>query len=285
MSLSQDDLTRLRGHGDPLDLQEVEQVYLPLSRLLHFYVEATHGLRLATSEFLGERPSRVPFIIGVAGSVAVGKSTTARILKELMSRWSHTPRVELVTTDGYLLENAELQRRNLMQRKGFPESYDRRALLRFVADIKSGMPVVEARTYDHLRYDVLPERSPIAKPDVLILEGLNVLQPAPDHTDALTVSDFFDFSVYVDADPAQIERWYVERFLRLRRTAFADPDSYFRRYAGLSDEQARATATQIWRSINEPNLIDNVLPTRGRATLVLTKGADHQVERIRLRKV
>ena len=285
MSLSQDDLTRLRGLGDPLDLQEVEQVYLPLSRLLHFYVEATHGLRLATSEFLGERPSRVPFIIGVAGSVAVGKSTTARILKELMSRWSHTPRVELVTTDGYLLENAELQRRNLMQRKGFPESYDRRALLRFVADIKSGMPVVEARTYDHLRYDVLPERSPIAKPDVLILEGLNVLQPAPDHTDALTVSDFFDFSVYVDADPAQIERWYVERFLRLRRTAFADPDSYFRRYAGLSDEQARATATQIWRSINEPNLIDNVLPTRGRATLVLTKGADHQVERIRLRKV
>ncbi len=285
MSLTQDDLARLRGLGEPLDLREVEQVYLPLSRLLHFYVEATHGLRLATSEFLGERPTRVPFIIGVAGSVAVGKSTTARILKELLLRWPQTPRVELVTTDGFLLPNAELERRDLMQRKGFPESYDRRALLRFVADIKSGMPVVEAPQYDHLTYDVLPTQVSISKPDVLILEGLNVLQPAPDHTDALAVSDFFDFSVYVDAAPEQIEQWYVERFLRLRRTAFADPDSYFRRYAALSDEQALATALGIWESINKPNLIDNVLPTRGRATLVLSKGEDHLVESIRLRKV
>lgn len=285
MSLTQDDLARLRGLGEPLDLREVEQVYLPLSRLLHFYVEATHGLRLATSEFLGERPTRVPFIIGVAGSVAVGKSTTARILKELLLRWPQTPRVELVTTDGFLLPNAELERRDLMQRKGFPESYDRRALLRFVADIKSGMPVVEAPQYDHLTYDVLPTQVSISKPDVLILEGLNVLQPAPDDTDALAVSDFFDFSVYVDAAPEQIEQWYVERFLRLRRTAFADPDSYFRRYAALSDEQARATALGIWESINKPNLIDNVLPTRGRATLVLSKGEDHLVESIRLRKV
>ena len=195
MSLTQDDLARLRGLGEPLDLREVEQVYLPLSRLLHFYVEATHGLRLATSEFLGERPTRVPFIIGVAGSVAVGKSTTARILKELLLRWPQTPRVELVTTDGFLLPNAELERRDLMQRKGFPESYDRRALLRFVADIKSGMPVVEAPQYDHLTYDVLPTQVSISKPDVLIREGLNDLQPAPDDTDALAVSDFFDFSV------------------------------------------------------------------------------------------
>ena len=285
MSLTQDDLARLRGLGEPLDLDEVEQVYLPLSRLLHFYVEATHGLRLATSEFLGERPARVPYIIGVAGSVAVGKSTTARILKELLLRWPQTPRVALVTTDGFLLPNAELERRGLMQRKGFPESYDRRALLRFVADIKSGMPVVQAPQYDHLTYDVLPTTTPVAKPDVLILEGLNVLAPAPDQTDALAVSDFFDFSVYVDADPEQIETWYVERFLRLRRTAFADPDSYFRRYAELSDEQARATALGIWESINKPNLIDNVLPTRGRATLVLSKGEDHLVESIRLRKV
>ena len=285
MSLTQDDLARLRGLGEPLDLREVEQVYLPLSRLLHFYVEATHGLRLATSEFLGERPTRVPFIIGVAGSVAVGKSTTARILKELLLRWPQTPRVELVTTDGFLLPNAELERRDLMQRKGFPESYDRRALLRFVADIKSGMPVVEAPQYDHLTYDVLPTQVSISKPDVLILEGLNVVQPAPDDTDALAVSDFFDFSVYVDAAPEQIEQWYVERFLRLRRTAFADPDSYFRRYAALSDEQARATALGIWESINKPNLIDNVLPTRGRATLVLSKSEDHLVESIRLRKV
>jgi type I pantothenate kinase len=288
MSLEHKDLARLRGLGDRLDLREVEEVYLPLSRLLHYYVEAVHGLRLATSEFLGERPSRVPFVVGVAGSVAVGKSTTARILKELMSRWPHTPRVSLVTTDGFLHSNAELERRGLLQRKGFPESYDRRALLRFIADVKSGMPVVEARQYSHLTYDVLPGTVTIRKPDVLIVEGLNVLQPPavrPDGSNTGAISDYFDFSVYVDAPVDEIRTWYVERFLRLRETAFADPQSYFHRYAALSDEEARETATGIWSRINEPNLVDNIVPTRDRATLVLTKGEDHAVTRIRLRKI
>jgi type I pantothenate kinase len=288
MSLTQDDLARLRGLGDLLDLQEVEDVYLPLSRLLHFYVEAVHGLRLATSEFLGERPTRVPFLVGVAGSVAVGKSTTARILRELMSRWPHTPRVALVTTDGFLHPNAELERRGLLQRKGFPESYDRRALLRFVAQVKSGVPVVEAPVYSHLAYDVLPGTVEVPKPDVLIVEGLNVLQPPavrPDGSSTGAISDYFDFSVYVDAPVEEIRRWYVERFLRLRETAFADPQSYFHRYARLSDDEARATAGHIWESINEPNLVENILPTRERATLVLTKGPDHAVTRIRLRKI
>ena len=288
MNLTGDDLARLRGLGDRLDLEEVEDVYLPLSRLLLFYVEAVHGLRLATSEFLGDRPRRVPFVVGVAGSVAVGKSTTARILRELMSRWPHTPRVELVTTDGFLYPNSELQERGLLQRKGFPESYDRRALLRFVADVKSGMPVVRAPQYSHLTYDVLPEPMEVHRPDVLIVEGLNVLQPPaarPDGGRTTALSDYFDFSVYVDADVADVRRWYVERFLRLRETAFADPQSYFHRYAGLSDEQARGTAARIWSEINEPNLVENVAPTRDRATLVLSKGPDHAVTRIRLRKI
>ena len=288
MSLEQRDLARLRGLGDRLDLREVEEVYLPLSRLLHFYVEATHGLRLATSEFLGERPTRVPFVVGVAGSVAVGKSTTARILKELMSRWPQTPRVELVTTDGFLYPNAELERRGLLQRKGFPESYNRRALLTFIADVKSGMPSVDAPMYSHLTYDVLPGTIRVRRPDVLVVEGLNVLQPPtvrPDGTSTGAISDYFDFSVYVDAPVAEIRTWYVQRFLRLRETAFADPKSYFHRYAALSDEQAVATAERIWEQINEPNLIENVLPTRDRATLVLSKGADHAVTGIRLRKI
>ena len=266
----------------------MESVYLPLSRLLYFYVEATHGLRLATSEFLGERPTRVPFVVGVAGSVAVGKSTTARILRELMLRWPHTPRVELVTTDGFLYPNKVLEERGLLQRKGFPESYDRRALLKFVADVKSGELAVEARQYSHLTYDVLPATVTIRKPDVLIVEGLNVLQPPTvrsDGTNTGSISDFFDFSVYVDADLEDIRRWYVERFLRLRQTAFADPKSYFHRYAALSDAQARATATDIWTRINEPNLIENIEPTKGRATLVLAKGSDHSVETIKLRKL
>ena len=288
MSLDQGDIARLRGLGERLDLDEVEEVYLPLSRLLLFYVEAVHGLRLATSEFLGERPTRVPFVVGVAGSVAVGKSTTARILKELMSRWPHTPRVALVTTDGFLHPNAELERRGLLQRKGFPESYDRRALLRFIADVKSGVPVVEAPQYSHLTYDVLPDMVRVPRPDVLIVEGLNVLQPPtvrPDGSSTGAISDYFDFSVYVDAPVAEIRTWYVERFLRLRETAFADPQSYFHRYAVLSDDAARATAGMIWEQINEPNLVENVLPTRERATLVLTKGPDHAVTRIRLRKI
>ena len=286
MSLTQDDLARLRGLGEPVDLAEVEEVYLPLSRLLHFYVEAVHGLRLATSEFLGERPTRVPFVIGVAGSVAVGKSTTARILAELMRRWPHTPRVALVTTDGFLRPNAELERRGLLQRKGFPESYDRAALLRFVADVKSGHASVDVPQYSHLSYDVLPDRASIAKPDVLIVEGLNVLQPPRRKEGGKgAVSDFFDFSIYVDADPGDIRDWYVSRFLRLRETAFADPQSYFHRYASLSDEEAAARARSIWGEINEPNLRQNIAPTRERAKLILRKGADHQVESIRLRKV
>jgi len=289
MSLTQSDLTRLRGLGERLDMAEVEEVYLPLSRLLNFYVGATAGLHRITTDFLGERPERTPFVIGVAGSVAVGKSTTARILRELLARWPGTPRVELLTTDGFLYPNAELERRGALERKGFPESYDRRGLLRFVAEVKAGKDEVSAPVYSHLTYDIVPgEQVIVRRPDVLIVEGLNVLQPPRVMTDGrtgLAVSDFFDFSVYVDARVEDIKRWYVDRFLRLRETAFADPNSYFHRYAALTDEQARDTALGIWRTTNERNLVDNVLTTRGRANLVLTKGEDHGVRRVRLRKL
>jgi type I pantothenate kinase len=288
LTLAADDVARLEGLGDRVDLREVEEVYLPLSRLLNLYVHAAGTLHRVAGDFLGERHERVPFVIGIAGSVAVGKSTTARLLQELLSTWPDTPHVELVTTDGFLLPNAELERRGLLSRKGFPESYDRRALVRFVAEVKAGRREVTAPVYSHLTYDVVPDEHVVVRqPDVLLVEGLNVLQPP--RVDAkgrsgLSVSDFFDFSVYVDAKVEDVRRWYVERFLRLRRTAFADPSSYFHRYAWLSDEQAVATAEGIWREINEVNLVENVLPTRGRATLVLTKGPDHGVSRIRLRK-
>jgi type I pantothenate kinase len=289
LSLTAQDVTRLRGLGDRLDLHEVEQVYLPLSRLLNFYVGATEGLHRVTTDFLREQPERTPFVIGVAGSVAVGKSTTSRILRELLARWPGTPRVELITTDGFLYPNAELERRGLLQRKGFPESYDRRALLRFVAEVKGGSERVSAPVYSHLTYDIVPgERAVVHRPDVLIVEGLNVLQPPrvqPDGRTGLAVSDFFDFSVYVDARIEDIRRWYVDRFFRLRETAFTDPNSYFHRYAALSDDEARTTAERIWATINEPNLTENVRPTRGRASLVMSKGEDHSVRRVRLRKL
>ncbi|RII43433.1 type I pantothenate kinase [Galactobacter valiniphilus] len=283
------DLARLLALGDRLDLDEVREVYLPLSRLLALYVEGTDKLHAATSRFLGEHRRRTPFVIGVAGSVAVGKSTTARVLQELLRRWPGTPKVDLVTTDGFLFPNAELLRRGIMERKGFPESYDQKALLRFISAVKSGAPKVEAPRYSHLSYDIVPgERIVVDQPDVLIVEGLNVLAPArprADGTVGLALSDFFDFSIYVDARTRDIERWYVDRFMRLRSGAFADPASFFHRYASLSDAEAVTTALGIWRSINEPNLRENVRPTRGRARLVLSKDADHSIHHMLLRKL
>jgi type I pantothenate kinase len=289
LTLTEDDLRRVQGLGDRVDLHEVEDVYLPLSRLVDLYVAGTERLHGATSTFLGESPARTPFVIGIAGSVAVGKSTTARILRELMARWPGTPRVELVTTDGFLLPNDELVRRGILHRKGFPESYDRRRLLRFVSDVKSGVAEVRAPVYSHLTYDIVPGQEVVVRaPDVLIVEGLNVLQPARPGADGrtgLAVSDFFDFSIYVDARTEDVRSWYVQRFLSLRETAFSLPESYFRQYASLSDAQAVERAEQIWQEINEANLTQNILPTRARATLVLAKGPDHAVRRIRLRKL
>lgn len=282
--LSPVELHRLAGLGEPLDEHEVSEVYLPLSRLLNLYATGARQLHARTSAFLGTRAETTPFVIGVAGSVAVGKSTVARLLRELLARWDDTPKVELVPTDGFLLPNAELERRGILDRKGFPESFDQRALLRFVTAVKSGAEEVRAPFYSHEQYDIVSGAEiVIRRPDILIVEGLNVLQ-APSRN-GLAVSDLFDFGVYVDARTQDIAEWYVRRFERLQTASFSDPSSYFHRFADLTQEESRATALGYWSSINEPNLRDNILPTRSRATLVLKKAEDHAVRSVLLRKI
>jgi type I pantothenate kinase len=288
MTIGEEDLPTLRGINERLTLDEVADVYLPLSRLLNLNVSASRSLAEVTDTFLGTPAGRVPYVVGIGGSVAVGKSTTARILQALLARWPHHPRVDLVATDGFLLPNRVLEERGIMHRKGFPESYDRRALLAFLAAVKSGQPEVAAPVYSHLAYDVVPGREQVvSSPDVLIVEGLNVLQTGMaggGRQPRRFVSDYFDFSLYVDAAEADIERWYVERFLTFRETVFRDPSSYFRRYADLSPEEAVATARSIWTTVNAVNLHQNVAPTRDRARLVLGKGPDHAVTEVRLRR-
>ena len=288
LTLTEAELTKLRGLGETVSLSEVEEIYLPLSRLLSLYVEAAQGLYGATNQFLGKE-QKVPFIIGVAGSVAVGKSTTSRILREMLARWPSHPKVDLITTDGFLYPNAKLEARQLMQRKGFPESFDLRRLRRFLADVKSGRPQADAPVYSHIAYDILPDdKITVAQPDILIVEGLNVLQPASlaeEGNEIPFVSDYFDFSIYIDAEADTIRRWYVERFMSLRQTAFRQPGAYFQRYAELDDAAAEATAIDIWTRINLKNLQENILPTRGRADLILHKGEDHRIDRVMLRKI
>jgi type I pantothenate kinase len=290
LTLTAQEVSQLQSLDDPISLDEVIAIYLPLSRLLSLYVAAAQGLFKATQRFLlAERTDKVPYIIGVAGSVAVGKSTTARILKALLARWPNTPKVDLITTDGFLWPNTELTRLGLMERKGFPESYNTAKLLHFLADIKAGKRSVHAPLYSHLVYDVVPgEETVVDRPDILIVEGLNVLQPARLPRDGAAipfVSDFFDFSIYLDADEDDLHRWYLHRFLKLRNTAFRDPLSYFRKYADLSEEEAVDFAESLWGGINLVNLRDNILPTRQRASLILRKGASHRIERVDLRRL
>jgi type I pantothenate kinase len=284
LPLTEAEITQIRGLGDFLDLKEVTDVYLPLSRLLNLYVTEAQKLHDVTSNFLGERAKRTPYIIGVAGSVAVGKSTVSRLLKEMLSRWQTTPKVALITTDGFLYPNAELEKRNIMHRKGFPESYDRLALLKFVADIKSGADKVSAPVYSHLSYDIVPgETVEIESPDVVIIEGLNVLQ-SPGQDQDVALSDYFDFKIYVDAEVENITEWFLNRFEKLREGAFTNPKSYFHKYAEMPYEAALDRANEIWRTINLPNLVENIQPTKSRATLVLKKGKEHAVESVLLRK-
>ncbi|WP_034383413.1 type I pantothenate kinase [Herbidospora cretacea] len=284
MTLTEAELEELRGVDDPIDLAEVTDIYLPLTRLLNLHFTGARQRGAAVSTFLGDDAAPPPYILGIAGSVAVGKSTTARLLHTLLARWPEHPRVDLITTDSFLYPNAVLAERDIMHRKGFPESYDRRALVKFVADVKRGRPEVHAPVYSHLEYDVVPgARQVVKRPDILIVEGLNVLQPAP--PTALAVNDYFDFSIYVDARVEDIRGWYVDRFHKLRRTAFSDPKSYFRHIAELSEDEATVFARNVWRDINERNLVENIAPTRGRAGLILQKGPDHSIRRIRLRRV
>jgi type I pantothenate kinase len=289
LPLSEAQLRPLGGVTERVSLDEVTDVYLPLSRLLNLYVGATQKLHAATSTFLGESANlRIPYVIGIAGSVAVGKSTASRVLKALLSHWPSHPQVAPVTTDGFLLPQRELEARGLTQRKGFPESYDVRRLLRFLSDVKSGLPEVAAPVYSHLAYDIVAgEYQTVHQPDIVIVEGLNVLQTGSRQrkSPAMFVSDFFDFTIYVDANESDIEQWYIERFVKLRATVFQNPSSYFHRYAALTAAEADATAQRIWQTINLVNLRENVLPTRERAHLVLEKGRDHAVRRVRLRMV